>query len=550
MKVPFASTQNHHHHQSSDVEPLSLTNKPGRSNGFNGSTQTTTFCYEPKSVLDLRRSPSPRPAITDKQVTRSEASTFSDAFMRSDEPSLRWDDHMLNNFEDWDSLIRELGLHDDSAPALKSFPQFNRSDPQFPILIDSPASRSFDSTHNHHVPIGFNLSDVSSNQVLNHNSNSFGLGSDLHHMNHWNNAGFNFVDELVLAADCFESDELQHAQVILARLNQHLRSPVGNPVQRAAFYFKESLQSLLIDSTHPNRPSSTSEVVQAIKAYNNFSNVSPIVLFANFTANQAIVEAVNGTMFIHIVDFDIGFGGQWASFMKEVVDRAESRKANPPVLRISAVVPEEYEVESTLIRDNLNEFAHELKIGFEIEFVSLQSFEFLSFKAIKFLDGEKIAVQLSPRIFQRLGPKFLNDISQLSPHVVVLIDGEGLTDGGTPSFRRSVVEGLQVYSTVLETLDAANVGGSDEWIRNIETFLLRPKILAAVEAVRRRAPPWRVAFVAAGLRPVRLSQFADFQAECLLRKVQVRGFHVAKRQAELVLCWQDRPLVATSAWRC
>ncbi|KAF3533820.1 hypothetical protein DY000_02036413 [Brassica cretica] len=60
---------------------------------------------------------------------------------------------------------------------------------------------------------------------------------------------------------------------------------------------------------------------------------------------------------------------------------------------------------------------------------------------------------------------------------------------------------------------------------------------------------WREAFCGAGMRSIQLSQFAIFQAECLLEKAQVRGFHVAKRQEELVLCWHGRALVATSAWR-
>ncbi|KAH0936204.1 LOW QUALITY PROTEIN: hypothetical protein HID58_013321 [Brassica napus] len=41
-----------------------------------------------------------------------------------------------------------------------------------------------------------------------------------------------------------------------------------------------------------------------------------------------------------------------------------------------------------------------------------------------------------------------------------------------------------------------------------------------------------------------LSQLADFQAKCLLEKTQVRRFHVAKRQGELVLCWHGKALVA------
>ncbi|XP_033143366.1 HVA22-like protein k [Brassica rapa] len=42
------------------------------------------------------------------------------------------------------------------------------------------------------------------------------------------------------------------------------------------------------------------------------------------------------------------------------------------------------------------------------------------------------------------------------------------------------------------------------------------------------------------MTPVQLSQLADFQAKCLLEKTQVRRFHVAKRQGELVLCWHGK----------
>ncbi|CAL5326340.1 unnamed protein product [Camellia sinensis] len=531
MKVQFTSAQTH---QSTTLKPLSSTNTAAQSTSSTTTTTTTNtnFCYEPKSVLDLRRSPSPIAADPN-----SDAPSFSDALSRFDDASLEFDDHIRNNLEDWESLMRDLGLHNDSSPAaaaLRSIvPQSNHIDPQFPILSDNnpPPPHSFDL-----VPNNFPLSD----------SNSFDFCTDFH-------IGFNFVDELVRAADCFESNELQLAHVILARLNQQqLRSPVGKPLQRAAFYFKEALQSLIMGSTRSTRNSSSSEVVQAIKAYKNFSIVSPIVMFSNFTANQAILEAVDGSMFIHVVDFDMGFGGQWASFMKEVADRAESRKSNTPILRITAVVPEEYGVESRLIRDNLNQFAQELEIGFEIEFVLIRTFEFLSFKAIKFMEGEKTAVLLSPTIFHRLGTGFLNDLHQISPHVVVVVDGEGVADcGGQPSLRRSVIAGLEFHSTVLETLEAANGGGGEEWIRKIEMFVMRPRIVAAVEAaVGRVAPPWREGFAAAGMKGVGLSRFAEFQAECLLAKVRVRGFHVAKREGEMVLCWHDRALVATSAWRC
>ncbi|XP_052198000.1 scarecrow-like protein 15 [Diospyros lotus] len=527
MKVPFNATQSHH---------------PNSNVKLNDTARNTS--YEPKSVLDLSRSPSPSPvfAAAGKAVPKVEFSESSDALLQSDSGCGQWDEHPLHNLEDWDSLIKELGLHDDSAPVLKPL------EPVFQALPEFQFSQSFDSNPIHplFIPSDFAHSDVSSNQIM----GSFNFGADFNHMNQWDNV-VNFLDELIRAVDSLESNDIQLAQVILARLNQQLPAPVGKPLQRAAFYFKEALQCLLTGSIRQTRPTGSSDVVQAIKAHKSFSNVSPVAMFSNFTANQAILEAVDGSSFVHVIDFDIGFGGQWASFMKEIADRAESRKANKPVLRITAVVPEGYALESKLIRDNMTQFARELKIGFDIEFVSILTFEFLSFKSIKFMNGEKTAVLLSPTIFQHIGAGFLNDLRQISPQVVVVVDAEGLTDSRTPSLRRSVIDGLEFYSTVLESLEAASTGCGDDWIRRIEKFLLRPKIFAAVEAVAmRRSGLWREAFAAGGWRPVGLSQFADFQADWLLRKVQVRGFHVAKRQAEMVLCWQDRALVATSAWRC
>lgn len=458
--------------------------------------------------------------------------------------------------------MREFGLHEDNSN-LKPISQLVHTDspqtqyltlPEFPIV-----HQSFDNSSQLILPPPNDL-------FLTDTSSPYGggvfdnlTGSDARHMtnnNNWNNnnnIGFDYVDELIRLAECFETNSLHLTQVILGRLNQRLRSPTGKALQRAAFYFKEALQSLLTGSTRSTRPLSSPDVIQSIKAHKAFSNISPIPMFSSFTANQAVLEAVEGAVLVHVIDFEIGLGGHWASFLKELADKAECRKVNPPVLRITAVVGEEYAMESKLIRENLAQFARELNIGFEIDFVLIRTFEFLSFKSIKFMEGEKIAVLLSPTIFRRVGSGFLNDLRRISPHVVVNVDNEGLVGFGTTTFRQTVINGLEFFSTLMESLEAANGGGGggggDDWMRKIENFVLFPKILEAVGAAGRRGTPWREAFVGAGLRPVGLSQFADFQADGLIRRVQVRGFHVARRQAEMLLCWQERALVATSAWR-
>ncbi|KAJ0507533.1 putative transcription factor GRAS family [Helianthus annuus] len=487
----------------------------------------SSIAAEPKSVLDIRRSP-PSPVTG----TSSELTSFAyDSFEHG----------MINNqVDEWDSdsLMRELGLYDDSntnsnSNTNNSNNNSNRSS-GYPLdLPDLPSFfySDFDQNLNQNL---FDLNNLMSEEDATHTNE------------------FDYRIELTRLAECFETQSFQLAQVILSRLNQRLRSPTGKPLQRAAFYFKEAIQNLFNGSTSTTRSlqSCTSyEIVQVIKAYRTFSTVSPIPMFSSFTANQAILDAVDGVMIVHVIDFDIGFGGHWASFLKAVAEKAEARKVHSPAVRITAVVPEEYEPESRLIRDNLHQFSTDLKLRFEINFVSIRAFEFASFKSIKFINGEKTAVLLSPMIFRRIGSGFVNDLRRVSPTVVVYVDGE-LNGSGASFFSKAVIDGVELYTTVLESLEAANVAGGagGDWIKSIEMFVLLPKIIAAVEDGGRNVSPWREAFGRAGLRPVAMSQFGEFQAECLVRRVQVRGFHVVKQHAEMMLCWHDRPLVATSVW--
>ncbi|CAK7339538.1 unnamed protein product [Dovyalis caffra] len=548
MKVPVPSPQNNNsssNNQSQNPKPVSCNNTNNNSRNISFNPSNPNLCYEPTSVLDLRRSPSP--ARAGKPISAADP--------------IEWDDHVLQTL-DWDSIMRELDFHDDSAPTLiKNFPQFgpcSESQIQIHSLPEFTASQQIDTTQFLHS----DFNDMYINSIPTHNLTSLDLSHNFHNnIGNWN-VGFDFIQELIKAADCFDTNELQLAQVTLERLNHRLQSPTGKPLQRAAFFFKEALQSLL--TTGSTRPQinpvipSWSNIVQTIKAYKAFFSISPIPMFTDFTTNQAILDSLNGnSVFLHVIDFDMGFGCHYASLMRELVDKADScNNLTPPLLRITAVITEDTVIETKLIKERLSQFAHELKIRFHFEFVLFRTFEMLSFKAIKFADGEKTAVLLSPTIFRRLGSTnnatmFVNDLRQVSPSVVIFVDSEGWTESGAgSSFRRNFVNCLEFYSMMFESLDAAAIAGGD-WARKIEMFLLKPKILGSVEGCgKRAASPWREIFIGAGMRPVQLSQFADIQAESLLGKVHVRGFYVAKRQAELVLCWHDRPLVATSAWKC
>ncbi|XWS35655.1 hypothetical protein CRYUN_Cryun20dG0015300 [Craigia yunnanensis] len=359
------------------------------------------------------------------------------------------------------------------------------------------------------------------------------------------------IDQLFQAAELIETGNPVHAQGILARLNHQL-SPVSKPFIRAAFYFKEALLLLLRLNTSNNTSAlSTYNMIFKIGAYKSFSEISPIVQFANFTCNQALLEVLEGCSRIHIIDFDIGYGGQWASLMQELV----LRNGGDPYLKITAFAsPSTHdELELGFTQDNLKHFASEINMAFEIEIMSLESLNSGSWPLPLHLpENEAIAVNLPIGSFSNCPstlPLALRFVKQLSPKIVVSLDRS--CDRTDVSFPHHIIQALQSYSSLLESLDAVNM--NLDALQKIERFLLQPgidKIVLGRHRSLERTPPWRRLFIQSGFSPLTFSNFTESQAECLVQRTPIRGFHVEKRQSSLVLCWLRRELIAASAWRC
>ncbi|KAK4738602.1 hypothetical protein R3W88_002299 [Solanum pinnatisectum] len=361
------------------------------------------------------------------------------------------------------------------------------------------------------------------------------------------------IDQLFKAAELVQTGNPVLAQGILARLNHQL-SPIGKPFYRAAFYCKEALQLLLHANTNnlnPSMASSPFSLIFKIGAYKSFSEISPVAQFANFTCNQALLEVLDGFERIHIVDFDIGYGGQWASLMQELA----LRSGGAPTLKITALAsPSTHDqLELGLTRENLIHFASEINMAFEFEILSIDSLNSTSWSLPPSVsENEAIAVNLpvsSLSSYPLSLPLVLRFVKQLSPRIVVSVD-RGCDRTDLP-FPNHVIQALQSYSNLLESLDAVNV--NFDALQKIERFLLQPGIERIVMG-RFRSPEktqhWRSLFLSSGFSPLSLSNFTESQAECVVKRTPVRGFHVEKRQSSLVLCWQRKELISASAWRC
>ncbi|XP_057437252.1 scarecrow-like protein 6 isoform X3 [Lotus japonicus] len=356
------------------------------------------------------------------------------------------------------------------------------------------------------------------------------------------------IDQLFKAAELYDAGNPELAHGILARLNHQL-SPIGKPFQRAAFYFKEALQLLLHSNGNKNLTFSPAGLLLKIGAYKSFSEISPVLQFANFTCNQALLEAAEGFDRIHIIDFDIGFGGQWSSFMQELA----LRNGGAPALKITAfVLPSHHdEMELSFTQDNLKQYASEINMSVELEILTLESLNSASWPQ-PLRDSEAVVVNLPIGSFSNCPsylPLVLRFVKQLMPKIVVTLDRS--CDRTDVPFPQHLIFALQSYSGLLESLDSVNV--HPDVLQMIEKYYVQPameKLVLGRQRLQETTLPWKNMLLSSGFSALPFSNFTESQAECLVQRTPVRGFHVEKRQSSLVLCWQRKDLISISTWRC
>ncbi|KAF7051393.1 hypothetical protein CFC21_059629 [Triticum aestivum] len=362
------------------------------------------------------------------------------------------------------------------------------------------------------------------------------------------------VDQLTEAARLVEAGDAYGAREILARLNHRLPAApaAGTPLLRSAFYFKEAL-SVALDTTGAHASSAAVastpvDVLLKLGAYKAFSELSPVLQFAHFTCVQAVLDELGGAGCIHVLDFDIGVGEQWASLMQELAQRRPGA-----ALKVTALVlpSTHHPLELQLIHENLANFAAELGVPFQFVVFNLDSVDPTELLAIA--GGDAIAVHLPVgSVHAAAVPSVLHLVRRLGAKLVISVDRSG--DRGELPFAAHLLQAFQSCAFLLESLDA--VGTEPDVASKIERFLIQPKIESCVirrhqaAAAGDKLLPWRTMFTSAGFVPVHISNFAEAQADSLLKKVPVRGFRVEKRAGSLVLHWQRAELVSVSAWRC
>lgn len=384
--------------------------------------------------------------------------------------------------------------------------------------------------------------------------------------------GLRLVHLLIAAAEALTgANKCQDlARVILVRLKELVSPTVGSNMERLAAYFADALQGVLEGTgAHAKHPGANHQYSDnhrhhhqsdVLAAFQLLQDMSPYVKFGHFTANQAILEAVAQDRRVHIVDYDIMEGIQWASLMQALVSRKEGLPA--PHLRITALTRSGGSgggrrsigtVQETGRR--LVAFAASIGQPFSFHQCRLDPEENFRPSSLKMVKGEALIVNCMLHLphFSYRSPdsvaSFLSGAAGLGPRLITLVEEEA--EAASTGFVGRFLDSLHHYSALYDSLEAGfPMQGRARAL--VEKVFLGPRIAGSV-ARSYRAPEgeecsWGNWLAGEGFRPVGFSFFNHCQAKLLLGLFN-DGYRVEEVASnKIVLGWKSRSLLSASVW--
>lgn len=370
-------------------------------------------------------------------------------------------------------------------------------------------------------------------------------------------SGLQLLNLLLACAEAVSNEDYMLARRYLHHLNRVV-SHLGDSMQRVASCFTEALSARLA-ATLTTRPSTSSSKafspfppnsMEILKIYQILYQACPYVKFAHFTANQAIFEAFETEERVHVIDLDILQGYQWPAFMQALA----ARPGGAPFLRITGVGSSMENVRET--GRCLTELAHSLHVPFEYHPVAE---ELVDLKPHMFNRrvGEALAVNSVNRLHRVPGNCLGNLLAMIrdqAPNIVTVVEQEASHNG--PYFLGRFLEALHYYSAIFDSLDATFPPDSSQRAK-VEQYIFAPEIrnIVACEGAERferheRLEKWRKLMEGKGFKGVPLSANAVTQSKILLGLYSCDGYRLTEDKGCLLLGWQDRAILAASAWRC
>ncbi|GLJ20613.1 hypothetical protein SUGI_0375460 [Cryptomeria japonica] len=378
------------------------------------------------------------------------------------------------------------------------------------------------------------------------------------------------LSHLVLAsAEMVSNQRYEEASRLLDQC-KIFSSQLGNPIERLCYYFSGAIQERMGRQT-------CSETYKGKEITPDFANnyrsdygksefsslvalctsVLPYGKMLQFTAVQAILDALRHERSIHVIDLGIRTGCQWTSLIQSLSLKHSSSSVKH--LKITAVGVNSDDLEDSGTR--LTEFAKAMAISFSFCSIKVSKLEEIKEDLFNVQAGEFVAVN-APTVFRTLlyDPTLLgntvNVIRKLNPHILVSSEVEG--QHNSPIFADRFVEVLFYYSAYFDCLEAVLPDRNDLKRVKFEEVCCGSQIrnMIACEGEDRRVRHvkmdiWRSFFKRAGFREKKFSYRAWYQARLLLKQyVNAESFTIEPNGSAMCVGWKGRSLHTLSVWAC
>uniref|UniRef100_A0A7C9E411 Uncharacterized protein n=1 Tax=Opuntia streptacantha TaxID=393608 RepID=A0A7C9E411_OPUST len=403
---------------------------------------------------------------------------------------------------------------------------------------------------------------------------------------------------LISCAELISRFEFSSANCLLSLLSSHLASPSGDSTERLVFYFCKALDhrvknsylsscrsigfnpsngssigTPLASSFLFSQPSVHVQVASSARVgyltYLALNQVTPFIRFAHLTANQAILEAIEGYKAVHILDMDIMHGVQWPPLLQAIGERSATLGHPAPTIRITGGGRDLELLNRT--GDRIRKFAQSLGLKFQFHhLIMVDSNLTEAVEAINALElhlhfqeeEEVLALHCGDFLHRLLREydttflrRFLHKVKILNPRVFTV--GEREADHNHPLFLRRFIEAIDHYGAVFDSLEATLPPLSQERVAVEERWFgeeIKDVIGQEGEPRRQRHQKyesWEAVMRSSGFKSLPLSPFSVSQAKLLLRLhypsegYQLQVFH----SNCLLLGWKNRPLFSVSSWQ-
>ncbi|KAL4354831.1 hypothetical protein GQ457_06G038700 [Hibiscus cannabinus] len=292
-------------------------------------------------------------------------------------------------------------------------------------------------------------------------------------------------------------------------------------------------------------------------------DLSPCFKLGFLAANLAILDATSDQPScnkFHVIDFDIGQGGQYMNLLHALSERGNGV---PSMVKITAIADNGGDERLKMVEVKLSQIAEKFGVCLKFNVVSSLKLSDLSRESLGIEQDEPLAVNFAFKLYRMPDEsvsvdnprdELLRRVKGLAPRVVTLVEQEMNTN--TAPFASRVAEACGYYSALFDSVESTVSRDNPERAK-LEEGLLR-KIANSISCEGRDRVErcevfgkWRARMSMAGFELQPLSQTV---AETMRAKLNSGnrvnpGFTVKEENGGVSFGWLGRTLTVASAWR-